>query len=562
MMRVQHPDMQSRLWLEGLALLGIALFFLVFTILNFRYLAVLSDGDIYSDMLVAREMWRQKTLFPSNWVFGNQYYVIATPVIAALFYGITGHMNLSMALATTAMGFLQLLCLAWLIRPVAPRRDHRLCALLLFMAAPMGFAILKQPQGQLFFVLASYYACYTITLFFVLGDYIRSHSDPKRRRPLSLAVSLLLCFATGMQSLRQTCVMILPMLALAAFSILWRLLEKEPLLPKEQWQSNIRMILYTAANLAGCLFIRILHIPSSGIYMKTEQASDSISIRLRALWVALRGISGMDAAQFESPKLFFLLFFLFQILLIVTAALLFLQQLRKKNVGTIGFLWLFCAVSICGVLLAGLLVEINIRNIYLFVWYLWVPLSLLMLLDTQNGNSTQEENRGVGQCDAMQTVRTDFFSGHMGKLICSSLAVVACFLSLGNLIFSYGTSLKAAKETDTSAQMAFLEDAEAAGVKYVYGDWKFAPGYVTLSDGALTGGFWGNTPLYVNEWINLQDIYTEEDNQYALYLVNGWEHDLFLYLVEEKGGNVSFFGEYGFCTAWKADNQLMDLYTP
>ena len=76
-------------------------YFAVFAIVNFAGFAYFSTADMYEDTLVARLMWEQKTLFPANYIFGNQYYVIATPVFAALFYGLTGSMNTAMALATT-----------------------------------------------------------------------------------------------------------------------------------------------------------------------------------------------------------------------------------------------------------------------------------------------------------------------------------------------------------------------------------------------------------------------------------------------------------------------------
>ena len=153
-----------------LAALALLAFLAVFAVLNFRYEQVFCDGDVYTDMALSREIWRQKSLFPSNWIFGNQYYVVATPVLAALFYGLTGSMNLAMGLATTVMGLLVLLSLDWMLRPFVRRRGHRLIALLMLCAAAMGTRLLLEPEGQLFFVMASYYACYLITLFLVFGD--------------------------------------------------------------------------------------------------------------------------------------------------------------------------------------------------------------------------------------------------------------------------------------------------------------------------------------------------------------------------------------------------------
>ena len=127
----------SPLWQTLAPLLCLAAFFAVFALVNFVYLPRVIDGDIYADMVLAREIWRQKTLFPDNWIYGNQYYTVATPVVAALFYGLTGSMNLSMALATTLMSALIVWSFCWMLRPFVPSRAVRLSALLLFTAAPV-----------------------------------------------------------------------------------------------------------------------------------------------------------------------------------------------------------------------------------------------------------------------------------------------------------------------------------------------------------------------------------------------------------------------------------------
>ena len=74
------PDLQS---LPPLVCL--AVFFGLFAFVNFFYMPRFIDGDIYADMELAREIWRKKALFPDNWVYGNQYYTVATPVAASNF---------------------------------------------------------------------------------------------------------------------------------------------------------------------------------------------------------------------------------------------------------------------------------------------------------------------------------------------------------------------------------------------------------------------------------------------------------------------------------------------
>ena len=76
---------------------------LVFAYLGVRGFPRYCNSDTFADMQVARRMWEQKSLFPSGWTFGNQCYVVATPVLTALFYGLLGNINLSMASTTDRM---------------------------------------------------------------------------------------------------------------------------------------------------------------------------------------------------------------------------------------------------------------------------------------------------------------------------------------------------------------------------------------------------------------------------------------------------------------------------
>ena len=507
-------------WATAAVLLG---YLAVFAVLNLRDLPGFTDGDIYADMELAREMWRQKTLFPSNWIFGNQYYVIATPVAAALFYGLTGSMNLSMALATELMGLLLLASLVWLLRPVLPSRTLRLLALLLFTAAPMGTRLLLEPEGQLFFVLASYYACYLITFFFVLGDYTRALEQPERSRPWALLLSLGLSLACGMQSLRQTAVMILPLLGYEGLAFLWRLLTRKEAFPAARRKALLRVALYTAANLLGLGIMRVLNVPSRSIYRDIAAGSAGLSARLHDLWAAWRGISGLDAALYGEAPVFFGLFFAVQLLAVLGAIVLLL---RRRRVDALVRLWLLCGLSLAGTALAGLVTSVQMREIYLFVWYVLVTFSLLLLL---------REN--------------------MARLLPAALVL----LCLGNLVFSYGSTLRFARSQDFSEQRRFCRDALDAGIEYVYGDWSFLPGFLVWSDGALTGGFSEGEGFVVRGSINLQDIYSEADNARALYLFNPWSKTFLPVYAEQCGFPVELFGEYGDCAVYRAERQIMAM---
>lgn len=494
-------------------------YFLVFTAVNFSLLPRLIDGDIYADMLLAREMWRQKTLFPGNWIYGNQYYTVATPVAAALFYGLTGSMNLSMALATTLMSALLVWAFLWMLRPFVKRPELRLLVLLLFVSGPMAYDLLREPQGQLFFTLASYYACYGITLCLVFGDYARAVLLPREeRRLLPLILALALSFLTGMQSLRQMVIMALPILAVELLRLLLR---------KSCRASLLRALGYAASNALGYGLMKLLQIPALAIYDRVEITGGGMGERLLADWHAIRGVTGLDTALFDAPMAFFLPAFLLSVSLVAAAGILLL--LRRTRADGLSLLWLLCVVSLLGTLAAGIVVQIHMREIYLFIWYLLLALSLPPVLEV------------LGE--------------KKGKLA----AGILCLLCLGNLYFSYGSSIRLARERDPAPAQAFCRDARAAGIRYVYGDWQNAPALLVWSDGELTGGFWDDIIFLVRGNINLQDIYEPEMNEQALYVLGPWDRENFDQYSREMGADYQVFGEYGDWIAYKTTRQLMNF---
>lgn len=128
----------SRRGITGLILFCILAYLLVFGILNFSGLPDLCNSDVYADMQYARRAWEQKSLFPQGWTFGNQLYIFASPVLAALFYGLTGSINMAMALATETMTLLILLSFFWMSGSFTKDRMVQLLLCLLLLASPMA----------------------------------------------------------------------------------------------------------------------------------------------------------------------------------------------------------------------------------------------------------------------------------------------------------------------------------------------------------------------------------------------------------------------------------------
>lgn len=507
--------------LTGLAIGVILCFFALFAIINFKCFISFCEPDMYADTLVARLMWEGKTLFPFAYVFGNQLYVIATPVLSALFYGLGASQNTAMALATTVMSLLIVLSFLWMLRPLVKKPLSLWAGLLMLVSCVFGEKLVNQEQGQLLFILCSYYACYVITLFVVLGDYVRSLRDPAPRWG-AFTLSLLLSFATGMQSLRQTCIMILPILAFQAL-ILTRDRIKDGRFP---WRENrpaiLRSLAYAGANLAGMLTVKLFDVHQYTIF---DTAAQSLSQRLGDIYKACRDISGFCWAEPEHP--FFILMFVFQAALLIYAAYMQIRSLRRG--GELSELWWLLLISIAAVIAAALLTDLSIRSVYLFTYFPLLAVSSALVLEKLSPSK------------------------------CAVLVLLMCLLALGNIRASYIPSVREALEGEKSSFQEIADWAVEQGYELVYGSHSnVAPMVAVCSDGALVSGGWNDQVMFkAQEYLNLQNIYSVEDVERAVFVFQDFELDYAFEAAETGGGQLIFQGKYGDFYVYTSTVQLM-----
>ena len=506
--------------LSLLAILVMACYFAVFAVINFKCFARFCEQDMYADTLVAMMMWEQKSLFPLGYVFGNQLYVVATPVLAALFYGLTGSPNTAMALATTVMSALILLSFFWLLRPVVKRGLSLACAALMLVACAFGDKLVNQEMGQLLFVFCSYYACYLITLFVVLGDYTRSVTEPGLR-PLPLVLSLLLCFAIGMQSLRQTCIMVLPILAFEGLQLLGFRAQGRAAFQARK-MPRLRALAYAGANMAGLLFVKLFPVHQYTIF---DSAPAGLSQRLADIYVAFRDVAGFGWAGPEHP--FFILLLAFQLALLFGALALQLRNIRRPS--ALSDLWWLLLISIAAVTAAALVTSLRIRAVYLFMYYPLLALSVALVLE-QTGP----------------------------RLRCTA-SLALCLLSLVNLYCSYIPSVRSALAPREEPLEQISAWAVENGYELVYGNHtSVAPGIAAYSDGALVAGCWDEEIMFkAKPYLNIQNIYSLEDAERAIFVFMPWELDYAREAAMNAGAELTFHGQYGALSVYTSTVQLM-----
>lgn len=528
------PDSQktskTEYLLAVLLLLVLVAYALLFGFLNFRGFARLALADMYADTLCARLMWEAKSLFPRRFLFGNQFYVVATPVLAALFYGLCGSMNTAMALATTVMSLLILLSMDWMLRPVLKKPWQRLAALLAFVGLLFGPGSARREDGtQLFFVLCSYYACYVITEFVVLGDYARARLSGDRRLP-ALLLAAFLCFCTGIQSLRQTCITVLPLLGFEGIGLLRRLIRHEPAFPPKRRPVLARAGVYTLANLLGLVAIRLIHPLQHTIYRGSSLFSgSSLAQELAEVRKALTVVTGYEYTKSAIGGPFFTVMFVFCLLLVAWALVLLLRAWRCEADASALF-WLLSLLACAAVIAASLFTSVSLRAIYLFPWYFLPALSYAVL------------------AARIRPLYTKLVTGFL-------ILLAAC-----NLYFSYRNDVEAVlSEVPTPAQQV-CDYALENGYRYLYGNQSLgAPQIAVYSDGRLIAGCWEDACIFkVSPHINIRDIYHYHgDVEHALFVFLPWELEDALAEAAANGTELTLIGQYGQYAVYSSSHQLL-----
>lgn len=326
------------------------------------------DGDIYNDINYAKEAWKARSIFPKDWIFGNQTYVVATPVLAALFYGLIGNGFTAMAIASCIMTVLILLTYEWMTRTLFSYNERM--AGFLFM---IGFLLLKahvatSQQGiQAFFTMASYYACYLISAFIVYGCYVRIRQGKFTAKHIVIAViGVALSFGTGMQSLRQTAVMALPLVACETLLIIiYSVKDKKFAVSYSTLFSAIVFI----SNIAGLVAMKFIEINQNSIYGTTALVKSFKEFGKKLFYnieyVALT--FGLDALELRIRLAVSVLF----LVIILIGFILCVKDFFKNKCTDQGrfVLVMLLTLGCVSVFAAGILTDVVNRALYFFMIY-------------------------------------------------------------------------------------------------------------------------------------------------------------------------------------------------
>lgn len=205
-MRMEKTGRKERFLIAGLAV-GIIMFFVMICAVNLFHYNYRMNSDIASEALLGKEIWERGQLLPDTWYSSTEARVISTPNLAALFYGMTKDMALSMGLSCCCMTALILFSISFFCRQAGIGPGRSLLMVFLSLALPADFNFL-----ELVYLFAGYYGIQTAVFFFTLGVY----ADALKTRKIKYVragISILFALLLGFQGARGILVIYIPLLA-------------------------------------------------------------------------------------------------------------------------------------------------------------------------------------------------------------------------------------------------------------------------------------------------------------------------------------------------------------
>ena len=188
---------------------------IIFSVNLFHYTYKM-NADIAAEGILARLIAESGQWMPDSWYVGNEVRLFNVANLAALLYGITGSMILSMGIACCIAACGVVGSAFFLMSSLRLEPAQKALFVLLCMVLPNNYVV-----AELFYLFAGYYTPVIIVLFLTMGIY----AGFLRRGPdvAGVVISLILQFMLGAQSVRGLLVVGCPILAVEVLRNLYLL---------------------------------------------------------------------------------------------------------------------------------------------------------------------------------------------------------------------------------------------------------------------------------------------------------------------------------------------------
>lgn len=323
------------------------------------------DMDMALNSLEAKVFWESKTLFPEGWLFGNQYQIVDSVNVAALFYGLCHRSTLSMSLAASTGMFLILGSFIACFKHQMSREGLVTGLLCLSGGTIFGYSAASYTKGlQVLYTMGAYYAWYLIIMLLTLGAWLRIR-DGKKVHWLIWTGLLALNFGIGMNSLREALVLGCPLVALSF---------AEALKDKKSGRYLLFSGLVLASEAAGYLLMQALKVPSSTNINQLYLSFYPVYVFYNGLH-STKNLLRLSGIGLFRDGLCYLPLSLCALVVAAGVVFTLVHIIRKRDETPLARAILFCAASVLTVYATGVFV-FKTRDIYYFVYWLLAALSM------------------------------------------------------------------------------------------------------------------------------------------------------------------------------------------
>ena len=355
--------------------LCILLFVISMVWINF-HAAHWSQMDCYTYVLEGKLMHDARSFFPPYWYFGNQYHIVSSPNLAAVFYGITHNSMTAMALASSAAILVIALLFVWCFNSFTTRQARMAGLLCILGGVIFGTDAAMYVSGlQVLYTMSSFYACYLAGILLTLGIWLRLQA----RQPVHIGLiilSLLLNFALGMQSLREMLILAIP-LVLSEFVYSLHMQKRHV-----GASFSVPCLLFVFGvflfELAGHFYMESLHVTATPIIEGIHL--DLIPSHLLAnLWASTKNLLRISGLAIAIDGLRYLPLSICALFIAATVFTSIFLIIKHQDQSTLAKAVIFSLLSVLCVYGVGIFF-MRTRDIYYFVYWLLAALSIVYLL--------------------------------------------------------------------------------------------------------------------------------------------------------------------------------------
>lgn len=354
-----------------------ALFVLSIFWINFHN-AIWYQTDVYTYALEGKLMHEARSCFPEGWIFGNQYHIISSPNLSALFYGLVRNSTTSMGIASSLSTLIILASFFWCFYKYIGKTEMALGLLCIGGGIIFGTRASTYISGlQVLYTMASFYASYLVVLLLSLGYWLRlkNHSRPS---PWVLLLILPLNFAAGMQSLREMLVLVIPLLVIEGFLFLLKLAKGASFKDLIVKNAGLFFVLgLFLVQLCGHFYMKSLDVNSTPI-IGDVGLDFSVSHLAAYLWSSTKNLLRISGLAISIDGLRYLPLSVCALVIVCSVIWSILHIFRTKDDSPLATAIIFSAISVFGIFFVGVFL-MRTRDIYYFVYWLLAALSAVYL---------------------------------------------------------------------------------------------------------------------------------------------------------------------------------------